>query len=119
MNTDFLTDCGMDNDFDLILDTISDIVEQYESGAYLAEGNLAELHRRMTANLYYLTKFQVDYREQWQAAYHNSPEKSSIGKERVADKLVPELYMCRKLYEAGKGVAIAMGYDLKIMRDEA
>lgn len=93
------------------LDKITSIIEVYEMGAYK---DLKEMHRKLTCNIYYLSKFQVEAHQNWNAEYYKSSEKTNAGKEREADKNVPELYMCRKILETAKGVSIAMGYEIKM-----
>ncbi len=95
---------------DKILDKITSIIVTYESGAYK---DLNVMHRELTCNMFYLSKEQVEAHQRWNATYYNSQEKTNAGKEREADKLNPELYMCRKISETAKGVAIAMSIELK------
>jgi hypothetical protein len=94
-----------------ILEKITSIIQAYESGQYK---DLYEGHRKLTCNMFFLAKEQVEAHQRHNAAYYNSVEKTNAGKEREADKLVPELYMCRKVLETAKGVAIAMGHELKM-----
>lgn len=72
------------------------------------------MHRELTCNMFYLSKEQVEAHARWNAAYYNSQEKTNAGKEREADKLVSELYLCRKIMETAKAVSIAMGYEIKL-----
>lgn len=97
--------------FTEILETISSIVETYDGGAYRG---LSEMHRTLTCNMHYLSREQVNYHTKWNQEYYNSTEPSNAAKERMADRKVPELYMCRKIMETAKGVSIAMGYELKM-----
>lgn len=94
-----------------ILNKITTIIEAYESGAYK---DLYEGHRQLACNMYFLSQEQVKSHQEWNRIYYLSEEKTNAGKEREADKLVPELYMCRKIMEAARGVSIAMGYELKM-----
>ena len=94
-----------------ILNKITDIIETYESGAYK---NLFEMHRELTCNMYYLSVKQVEYNVKWNQEYYNNPSKTNAIKQRHADKVVPELYMCRKIMESSKSVSIAMGYEIKL-----
>ena len=98
----------------LILNTITDIIEEYESGAWVNAERLKELHRVLTSNMYYLTKLQIEFNQEWNRMYYLSKENSNAANEKYADREVPELYMCRKILEAAKGVSIAMGYELKM-----
>jgi hypothetical protein len=94
-----------------VLNKITSIIETYEGGAYR---NLHEMHRVLTCNMYHLSKIQVEAHQEHNKQYYNSKEKTNAGKEREADKLVPELYLCRKILEAAKGVSIAMSLELKM-----
>jgi len=96
---------------DKILEKISSIIETYESGSFK---DLHVMHRELTANMFYLSQEQVKAHQEWNATYYNSKEKTNAAKERECDKLVPELYLCRKIMETAKGVSIAMGYEIKL-----
>ncbi len=94
-----------------ILNTITSIIETYESGSFK---DLHVMHRELTTNMYYLTNEQVKARSKWLEVYYNSKSTVNAVKEREADKQVPELYLCRKIYEAAKGVAISMSLEIKL-----
>lgn len=100
-------------EFTLVLETIRQIIERYQSGEYIDEGTLKDLHRQLSTNLYYLNEFRIDFKNQWDKEYLSSQEKTHAGKEREADRRVPELYMCRKLCMAGQDVLISMSLNLK------
>ena len=94
-----------------ILQKITDIVETYESGSFK---DLHVMHRELTCQMFHLSREQVKAHQEHNKRYYLSEEKTNAGKEREADKLVPELYMCRKIMETAKGVSIAMGYEIKL-----
>ena len=94
-----------------ILDKISSIIKTYESGAFK---DLHVMHRELTCNMFHLSNEQVKAHQEHNKRYYLSKEKTNAAKEREADKLVPELYMCRKIMETAKGVSIAMGYEIKM-----
>ncbi len=98
----------------IVLKEIDDIIEAYEGGQYRG---LNEAHRKLSTNMYWLVKHQVRYNNKWNVAYHNYKElegkTSSAAKERHADKEVPQLYACRKIWEAAKNVSISIGYEVK------
>lgn len=94
-----------------ILEKINSIIEAYESGQYK---DLYEGHRVLSCQMYHLTVYQVEFNREWNKAYYNCESKVNAAKEREADKLVPELYLCRKILEAAKSVSISMGYELKM-----
>ena len=101
-------------EFNDVVKGIDQIIEDYESGVYRP---LNEYHRELSTLMYWLVKWQIEFNSQWNAAYHNFNEPtgktSSASKERHADKEVPELYSCRKLWEAAKNVNISIGYEIK------
>ena len=94
-----------------ILNKITSIIETYESGAFK---DLHVMHRELTCNMYYLSKKQVEYNVEWNKEYYNHESKVNAVKERHANRVVPELYLCRKIMDAAKGVSIAMGYEIKL-----
>ena len=96
---------------DKILEKISSIIETYESGCFK---DLHVMHRELTCNLYYLSQEQVKAHQQWNKQYYLSKETTNAAKERECDKLVPELYLCRKVMETAKGVSIAMSLEVKM-----
>jgi hypothetical protein len=96
---------------DKILNKISSIVETYESGSFK---DLHIMHRELVCNMYYLSQIQVQAHVKHNRYYYLSKEKTNAAKERECDKLVPELYMCRKVMDAAKGVSIAIGYEIKL-----
>lgn len=100
--------------FEQILDDITAIVDTYQGGEYRG---LNEMHRNLACDCYYLTKYQVQFNQDWNAAYHNYNEPegktSSAAKERHADKEVPELYICRKILEAAKNISISISHEIK------
>ncbi len=96
--------------FERVLDEIDDIVATYQEGEYRG---LNELHRRLSTNMYWLIKYQVDFNIEWNNEYYKHHSTVNAVKERHADKVVPELYMCRKIWEAAKNVSISIGYEVK------
>ena len=97
--------------FTEILETISSIIETYDGGSYR---DLAVMHRKLTCNMFYLSKNQVEFNQKWNEEYYNHQSAVNAVCERYADKAVPELYLCRKLMETAKGVSIAMGYEIRM-----
>lgn len=94
-----------------VLEKISAIIETYESGAFK---DLHVMHRELTCNMYYLSLEQVKAHQLWNKMYYESKENTNAAKERECDKLVPELYLCRKIMETAKGVSIAMSLEVKL-----
>lgn len=96
---------------DKILDKITSIIDTYESGIFK---DLHIMHRELTCNMFYLSREQVNYSVKWNTEYYNHKSNVNAAKVRYADKVVPELYLCRKIMETAKGVSIAMGYEIKM-----
>ena len=96
---------------DKILNKITTIIREYENGSYV---DLHKAHRELTCNMYYLSQEQVKAHQNWNKQYYLSKENTNAAKERECDKLVPELYMCRKIMETAKGVSIAMSLEVKM-----
>lgn len=100
-----------------VLETITKIVEAYNSGQYNTPESLRKMQRKLTSNIYFLTTHQVEYRGKWLEEYHKHSGTNAAA-ERQADRKFPELYLCRKIIESAKGVSISMGYELGIMKNE-
>ena len=98
-------------DIDKLLDRIFEIIASYQNGEYK---DIYKEHRDLVCNLSYLSREQVKAHQEHNKQYYLSKEKTNAGKEREADKKVPELYMCRKILEHAKGISIAMGYEIKM-----
>lgn len=96
-----------------VLSEIDSIVQDYDDGVFVP---LNDAHRKLSSNMYWLVKHQIQFNQMWNEAYHNYQDPdggktSAASKERHADKKVPHLYTCRKIWEAAKNVSIAIGYE--------
>lgn len=94
-----------------VLEKISEIVLIWNSGQYK---DLHEMRRQITSNLFFLSHYQIEAKKEWMFKYYNCNEGSNAAREKWADMQVPELYQCRKISETGKGVAIAIGEEIKL-----
>ena len=94
-----------------ILKKISDIIDTYQSGAYK---DLFEMQRELTCQMFYLTQKQVEYNLEWNQEYHLHKSNVNAVKVRHADKVVSELYTCRKIITAATNVSIAMSLEIKM-----
>ena len=101
------------SNFQEVLDKISDIVLKYDSGDILQDEKLKDMHRHLSANLYFLNEHRIEFKNKWEAYYSECKESTSAAKTRFADRMCPELYMSRKLYEAGENVLISINNQLK------
>lgn len=105
--------CSTNVSFEEILKDISDVVVAYRSDQYLDEGRLKDMHRKLSTALYFLNEHRDAYKRERDQAYHECKESSVAAKDRYADRVVPELYQTRVLYEAGQNVLMSMSINLK------
>lgn len=96
-----------------VLDTISDIIENYEQGAYLTPELLKEAQRKLSANIYWLTEINVHEFNEWNEFVYRF-EGSNAAAQVAANRKFPFVRMTRKLIEAARNVNIAMSNELKI-----
>jgi hypothetical protein len=102
----------MDN-FQAVLDKISEIVQRYDSPEILQDEKLKDMHRHLSANLYFLNEHRIAFKKSWDAYYSQSKEGTNAAKERYADRMCPERYMARRLFDAGENVLISINNQLK------
>lgn len=101
-----------------ILNRISEIIQEYESGSFKTAENLRELLRELSANYYYLTKINVDAYNKWNNNIYNRGDESVASARVKADKEVPELRMTRKIMEATDHVIWSMRSEISIIKNE-
>lgn len=101
-----------------ILKNISDTIQEYESGSWQTAENLRVLLRKLTSNIYYLTKYNIEYHEK-----HNEIQykhKGSVASGLIlANEQYPELRMLRKITEAADNVARSITMELSIIKKES
>ena len=95
-----------------VLETISEIIENYEAGCYLTPELLKEAQRKLSANIYYLTEINVQEFDNWNNFVYNFQGSNAAG-QVAANKKFPYVRMTRKLIDAAKNVAIAMSNELR------
>lgn len=96
---------------DEILNKISDIIRSYQNKEYK---DLFEMQRELSCSMFFLKEMQVEFNVEWNNQYHNHESKVNAIKQRHADKVVPELYACRKIYEGANNVFMSIGRELKL-----
>jgi hypothetical protein len=102
-----------------ILNKIHLIIKEYEGGAFLKPEKLIEAQRMLSANIYYLTVFQVEFNKRWNAEVHNVSETKSNAAAKVeADEKYPELLTAKRIIEAASRVCVSMSQELKIISNE-
>jgi hypothetical protein len=102
---------------DKILEKISNIIISYESGEWKSAENLRVLLRELTANIYYLTKYNIEYHEQHNATQYKHKGSVSSGL-ILANEQFPELRMLRKIIESANNVSRSMTMELSIIKNE-
>lgn len=100
-----------------ILTKITAIIETYESGAWVSADNLRVMLRELTANNYYLTKYNIEYFQKYNAIQYKHKGSVSAGK-ILAEEQIPELRMIRKIMEATENVMWSMKSELSIIKNE-
>jgi len=100
-----------------ILEEISLIITTYESGEWSSVDSLRKMLRKLTSNIYYLTKFNIEYHEKHNAVQYK--HKGSVsGGLILANEQFPELRMLRKITEAANNVKSSMIMELSIIKNE-
>ena len=100
-----------------ILNKISDIIETYESGAWQSKENLRVLLRELTANIYFLTKYNIEYHEKHNAVQYK--HKGSVASGLIlANEQFPELRMLRKIMESANNVCRSITMEISILNKE-
>jgi len=100
-----------------ILNKISDIITRYESGEWETTDSLREMLRELTSNIYFLSKFNIEYHEKHNAVQYKHKGSVSSGL-ILANEQVRELRMIRKITEAANNVKSSMIMELSIIRNE-
>lgn len=99
------------------LNTITDIIDNYNKGAYILPESLSKAQRELACNIYYLSKFNVEAFNKWNRVVYNY-QGSNAAAQVKAHEEVPELRLTRKILEAARGVSIAMNNELTIMKND-
>lgn len=103
---------------DEILLKITEIVEKYEGGQWQSVDNLRILLRALTANNYYLTKYNIEYFQKYNEIQYRHKGSVSAGK-ILAEEQVPELRMIRKIMDATDNVLWSMRSEISIIKNES
>lgn len=100
-------------DLETALEGIRGVVGEYNSEEVLTDQDFKRMHRKLSSELYALNESRCKYKDEWDSYYSLCKEKTNAAKERYADMKVPELYKCRKIWEAGENVLISINNQLK------
>ena len=101
-----------------ILDNITDCIDNYESGTFLTKEKLLALNRRLSSNIYYLTKYNIEAFQKFNSIIYNNNKDSNAKATVKAHQEVPELRQTRKILEACKNVSISINNELSIIKNE-
>ena len=100
-----------------ILSKISEIIDKYESGAFISLDNLRVMLRELSSNYYYLTKHNIEFFENHNAVQYRHKGSVSAGL-ILANEQVPELRITRKILLATDRVLNSMRSEIAILRNE-
>jgi hypothetical protein len=100
-----------------ILLKVTEIIVKYESGEWQTAENLRLLLRELTSNIYYLTKYNIEYHEKHNAVQYKHKGSVSSGL-ILANEQYPELRMLRKIMESANNVTRSMTMELSIIKSE-
>jgi hypothetical protein len=99
------------------LTKISDLVDTYESGAWVGVDTLRQMLRELTSAYYHLTKYNIEAYQKHNGMIYKAS--GSVARAKVeADEEVPELRMLRKIMEATEHVMWSMKSELSIIKNE-
>lgn len=102
---------------DKTLKKISDIIETYESGAWVSVENLRVMLRELSSNYYFLTKYNIEAFNKWNTIVYESS--GSVNRSEIeAHKQVPELRLTRKILIATSKVVDSMRSELSIIKND-
>jgi len=106
----------MDN-YESILASITNVVDQYDSSTYLTTESLLEALRTLSRGIYHLTVIHTQAGEAHNSVQHNFSGSAARGLIE-ADHEVPEYRISRKILDACNRVQSAMIMELSIMKKE-
>lgn len=99
------------------LDNIANIIQEYESGAYITTEGLRDLLRSLTSQMYYLTKYKIEFKNKHNNIIHNR-EGSVAAAEVKAHYDCPELYLCRYILKAAQNVVQSIIMEISILKKD-
>tara|TARA_R110000803_G_scaffold31075_2_gene69654 strand:+ start:1450 stop:1764 length:315 start_codon:yes stop_codon:yes gene_type:complete len=100
-----------------VLKKITDIIDTYNSGTWVSLDDLRVMLRELRANIYYLTKYNIEYFEKHNAIQYRHKGSVSAGV-ILANEQFPELRMTRKIIDSANNVAMAVTMEISIIKTE-
>ena len=103
-----------------VLDTVTACIEEYEQSNLKHLGRLNELLQTLTSNLYYLEAQRAEYHDIFQSIIHDlTSKKMSVARaENEAHVKVPEMYLLRRIMDAGYRCADSLRTNISYMKSE-
>jgi len=106
-----------DNDFKQLLNELTTIINTYESMTIKDGYKLSIMLKSLTCNLFYLEGFRSEYHEQHNDILYNWTGSVASG-QIEADKKVPELYMLRRIMNAGYKCVESLRSNISFIKKE-
>jgi len=103
---------------DKILEKITQIIEDYESGTYLTTDALRSCLKSLTANVYYLTQYKIKYKNKHNEVRYKNKKSLGFG-EILAHEQYPELYQARYIIRTAQNVIQSIIMELSIIKHES
>lgn len=100
-----------------ILDKVTEIIQRYESGEYLTADSLRELLRELTTNVYYLTKYKIEFKNKHNEIRYRHKGSVASG-EILAHEQCPELYQVRYIIRSAEKVEQSIIMEISILNKE-
>ncbi len=105
------------NDFNALLDDLTTIIDTYDNMTIKDGLSLSELLKRLTCTLFYLEKYRAEYHEKYNNIMYTW--QSSVASGQIeANQKVPELYMMRRIMNAGYRCADALRSNISYIKKE-
>ena len=106
------------DEFNTVYSKTTDIIETYQSGAWVSSDNLRAMLRELSANHYHITKINIQaYADHNAVRFKHEGSVASGG--IIADEEVPELRMTRKLLTTIDHNLWSMRSELSIIKSES
>ena len=103
-----------------VLEEIADIINQYNKMIEIDGTELNYLIKQLTTRLYYLETQRSEYHKQYQSIIFNLTQdgKTVSRAENEAHDKIPEIYMLRRIMNAGYRVVDAMRTNISYLKFE-
>ena len=96
---------------------LTEAIMEYEDGTYLTKDRLRELLRTVTSEIYFLTKYQIEAKNAYNALLHEWSGPVTRG-EIFAHEEIPELYQLRHLLRSAQNVVQSIIMEISILNKE-